>query len=266
MTILFRPHMVGALMTCPVSMDMNLLNAAEQAIYRKKNRSDEEKLMVEEFWDRGLSKGAKTELTNIAKGVLYGFKKEVSSKEMDKGILCEQDSIDLYNRVNFTRYTKNTERITNDILSGEPDIWVPKVKTIDTKTSWSLDTFPVLSADCHDAMYEWQGRAYMLLADVLEHEVAFCMVSTPDDLIPRWEQVELHKVSHIDPALRITRIIYKRDVAKENKLIRKCRDAQKYIKEVTDMIYADHDLLEGVVPATPAPAIVADWKQEFINA
>lgn len=245
MTILFRPHMVGALMTCPVSMDMNLLTEAERTIYRKKSRSDEEKLQVEEFWERGLSQGAKTALTTIAKQVLYGFKKEIGGKELDKGIQCEQDSIDLYNRVHFTRHTKNAERISNDILTGEPDIWVPGVRTIDTKTSWNLDTFPVLSRDCHDSIYEWQGRAYMLLTDVLEHEVAFCMVSTPDELIPRWEQVELHKVDHLDPALRVTKIVYKRDAKLEAKLIRKCRDAQKYIKEVTDMIYADHDLMES---------------------
>lgn len=240
----FRPHMVGALMTCPVSMDMSLLSEVEQAIYRKKNRTDEEKLQVEEFWERGLSKGAKTELTKIAKQVLYGFQVKATSKEMDKGVLCEQDSIDLYNRVHFTRHVKNQERVQNDILSGECDIWVPKERTIDTKTCWSLDTFPVLSVDCHDAMYEWQGRSYMLLYDVPEHEVAFCMVSTPDELIPRWEQVELHKVDHIDPALRITKITYKRDAKLEAKLIRKCKEAQKFLAEVTDMILADHDLIE----------------------
>lgn len=268
MTILFRPHMVGVLMTCPVSMDMSLLSDVEQAIYRKKTRSDEEKLQVEEFWDRGLSKGAKTALTDIAKQVLYGFKVEVSSKEMEKGILCEQDSINLLNLVDFARYKKNEVRLQNDILSGECDIWVPGVKTIDTKTSWSLDTFPVLSSDCHDATYEWQGRAYQLLYDVPLHEVAFCMVDTPDDLIPRWEQAELHKVSHIDPALRITRIAYKRDAKLENKLIRKCRDGQRFLKEVTDLILSEHDLIDRIEMAAPAPPpapAVPDWKQEFIK-
>lgn len=263
MTILFRPHMVGALMTCPVSMDMNLLTEVERAIYRKKSRSDEEKLQVEEFWERGLSKGAKTALTDIAKQALYGFKVEISSKEMEKGIACENDSIALLNQVDFARYKKNEVRLQNEILTGECDIWAPKVKTIDTKTSWSLATFPVLSSDCHDSIYEWQGRSYMMLYDVPAHEVAFCMVSTPDDLIPRWEQAELHKVDHIDPALRVTRIRYERDAKLEAKLIRKCREGQRFLKEVADLILSEHEMMDRIEIAKPTAPAVPSWKQEF---
>lgn len=238
--IRFRPHSVGLLMTDPVSMDMSLLNEDEQAIYRKKTRTDEEKAMVEEFWSRGLSKGAKTALVAEAKELIFGYRKRITSKEMEKGLSCEQASIDLYNRVHFTRHEKHSGRVNNDILTGECDIWVPGEATKDIKTSWSLDTFPVISADCHDSMYEWQGRAYMQLYDTPQHEVAFCMVSTPDDLIPRWEQVELHKVDHIDPALRVTRIIYKRDAALEAKLVRKCKAAQVYLEELIERIGAEH--------------------------
>lgn len=261
MTFRFRPHSVGALMTTPVSMDLSLLTADEQAVYRKKSRTDPEKLMVEEFWERGLSKGAKSAVTDYAKEIAYAYRKHVTSKEMDKGIQCEQASIDLYNMVHFTRYEKHVGRVENDILSGECDILVPKKKTIDIKTSWNLDTFPVLSADCHDSMYEFQGRAYMLLYDTQEHEVAFCLTDTPDELIPRWEQQELHKVSHLDPQLRVTKIVYKRDAKLENKLIRKCKEAQKYLEEVMERIYADHDLIAKTEVAAPA---VPDWKSEFL--
>lgn len=238
--ILFRPHAVGALMTDPVSMDLSLLTPDEQAIYKKKVRTDEEKAMVEEFWSRGLSNGAKTALTTFAKEIIYRYHKSVDSKEMDKGIQCEQDSIDLYNRVFFTRHTKHAGRVENDILSGECDIWIPGEATKDIKTSWSLDTFPALSSDCHDAMYEWQGRAYMQLYDVPQHEVAFCLVSTPDDLIPRWEQTDLHKVDHIDPAMRVTRIVYKRCPVLEQKMITKCKAAQAYLTELVERIRAEH--------------------------
>lgn len=238
--IRFRPHSVGALMTDPATMDLSLLTEAECEIYAKKKRTDEEKLLVEEFWTRGLSKGAKTALTDYAKEMLYGYSKQVKSKEMEKGIQCEPHSIDLYNRVHFTRHEKHEGRVSNDILTGECDIYVPGKATKDIKTSWNLDTFPVTSADCHDPMYEWQGRAYMLLYDVPQHEVAFCMVSTPDDLIPRWEQYDLHKVDHIDPALRVTRIVYKRDVKLENRLIAKCKAAQQYLAELVERIKSEH--------------------------
>lgn len=236
----FRPHSVGALMTDPVSMNMALLNEAEQAIYRKKTRTDEEKAQVEEFWSRGLSKGAQTALTQYAKEMLYGYHKVVTSKEMDKGIQCEQDSIDLLNMVYMTRYTKHEGRVADEILTGECDILVPKVRTRDIKTAWNLDTFPVISTDCHDAMYEWQGRAYMHLYDTLEHTVDFCLVSTPDDLIPRWEPVELHKVDHIHPAMRVTSITYKRDAKLEDKMIRKCKTAQQFLGELVERIRTEH--------------------------
>lgn len=239
--ILFRPHSIGALMTDPVSMDLSLLTEAEQVIYRKKNRTDEEKAQIEEFWSRGLSKGAKTALTQYAKEMLYQYEKQVTSKEMDKGIACEPDSIALLNMVQFARYQKHEGRRKTDLLSGECDIYVPGARTIDVKTSWSLDTFPVLSSDCHDPMYEWQGRAYMHLYDVPEHEVAFCLVNTPEHLIPRWESQDLHRVEHIDPALRITKIVYKRDAALEAKMLAKCRAAQKYMAELINRILSDHD-------------------------
>lgn len=239
--IRLRPHAVGALMTDPQAMDMTLLTEIEQAIYRKKSRTDEEKTQVEEFWTRGLSKGAKTAVIQFAKEYVYEYKKQVSSKEMEKGLSCEGNSIDLYNRVHFTRYTKHEGRVSNDILTGECDIYVPGVRTIDIKTSWNLDTFPVLSSDCHDPMYEWQGRAYMQLYDVPEHQVAFCLVNTPEDLIPRWEQVELHKVEHLPPNMRVTKITYQRDAALEAKLVRKCQQAQKFMSEVVGMILSEHE-------------------------
>lgn len=238
--IRFRPHSVGALMTDPATMDLSLLTEDEQAIYSKKNRTEAEKVLVEEFWARGLSKGAKSALMADAKEMLYGYTKKVSSKEMDKGNQCEQDSINLYNKVHMTRHVKHEGRVKTDLLSGECDILVPKVATIDIKTSWSLDTFPAISDDCHDAMYEWQGRAYMHLYDTQQHTVAFCMVSTPDDLIPRWEQTDLHKVDHIHPAMRVTTITYRRDARLEQKMLAKCRAAQQYLTELVERIREEH--------------------------
>lgn len=240
--ICFRPHMVGSLMTDPVSMDLSLLNEDEQAIYRKKNRTDAEKAMVEEFWSRGLSKGAKTAITSYAKEFLYGVRKIPTSKEMDKGTQCEPDSIELLNQVLFARYQKHEGRVQDDILTGECDILVPGVETLDVKTSWNLDTFPIISDDCHDSMYEWQGRAYMRLYGVKKHTVAFCLVSTPDDLIPRWEQVDLHKVDHIDPMMRVTKITYHHDEALEQKMVIKCKAAQHYLVQLVERIRAEHNM------------------------
>ena len=49
-----------------------------------------------------LSKGAQRRTSpGLAKEVVYGYREEISSKPMEKGTRCEQDSIDLYNSVLF---------------------------------------------------------------------------------------------------------------------------------------------------------------------
>ncbi|CDY76145.1 hypothetical protein BGLT_05218 [Caballeronia glathei] len=157
---------------------------------------------------------------------------------MDKGIIVENTSIALLNDVLFTSYTKNTERKTNDWLTGECDIDTGS-KIIDIKSSWSLPTFPTTIRAGRDKDYEWQLRGYMLLWDRDEAEIAYCMVTTPDELI-RFEPTEIHYVDHIDPALRVTRVPYQRDRALEEKIKQKVEAARAYFDEVVELIATEH--------------------------
>jgi len=183
-----------------------------------------------------LSKGAKTYLTGLAKEVVYGYREEISSKAMEKGTRCEQDSIDLYNSVLFESLTKNTERRSNDCITGEPDL-IGKDFGVDIKTAWSLCTFPALPDDMPD--YEWQARGYMCLFDLPRWDIAYCMIDTPDDLIG-YEQYGIHKVSEIDPHLRVTVVSFHRDADKEARMLEKARAAQLYITETIQRIKDIH--------------------------
>lgn len=185
-----------------------------------------------------LSVGAKTYIDELASEFVYGFKKMVSSKEMDKGIIVENASIALLNEVLFTSYVKNTERRDNDWLTGECDIFTGS-RIHDIKSSWSLATFPATVRAGRDKDYEWQLRGYMMLWDVDESEIDYCMVTTPDELI-RFEQTELHYVDHIDPALRVTRVPYSRDKALEDKIKEKVEAARRYFDEVVETIAVEH--------------------------
>lgn len=188
--------------------------------------------------DEPLSVGAKTELESIAKQLVYGYSKQVSSKQMEKGILVEDQSIELYNSVFFTNYKKNTERRTNGWVTGECDIFTG-TKVIDIKSPWSLDTFPALSATGTDKDYEWQLRAYMWLWEVQEAEIAYCLISTPPELIG-YESEELHYVEEIDPTLRITRVQYKRDEALEERIRFKVDAANAYLQILVKQIADEH--------------------------
>jgi hypothetical protein len=189
-----------------------------------------------------LSVGAMTYCRQLAKEFVYGYRAEPSSKYMEKGTICEQQSIELYNEVFFTNLTKNPQRRKNEWLTGECDIDTG-TKIIDIKTAWSLDTFPAVNADVHDTDYEWQGRAYMMLWDRPVFELAYCMVSTPLELIG-WEDESAHIVDHIDPALRVTAIQYDRDSEKEELIKIKVDAARAYINKIFDQIAEDHS---GVV-------------------
>lgn len=185
-----------------------------------------------------LSVGAKTYVTKLAKEMVYGYDERISSKYMDKGIRVEDASIDLYNAVMLASYAKNTERRTNDWLTGEADI-VATHKIIDIKSSWSLTTFPVLAEQGEDKGYEWQLRAYMMLWEKPYAEIAYCLVSTPDDLIG-WEAPSLHQVDHINRELRVTVVPYERDLVLEEKIKVKVEAARLYYDEMVREIANQH--------------------------
>lgn len=237
----FRCSSLGLIMANAQSVDEQYVTDEIAAIQRKTKRSDEEKALLQEAKDKSLSAGAKTYIESMAKEELYGFKEIISGKYLEKGIIVEDESIRLYNSVFFTDYVKNTERRTNEWITGECDIIIPGVAGIDIKSAWSLATFPATSAAAHDTLYEWQCRGYQMLWDVPLWEVAYCMVNTPDELI-KYEQESLHYVDHIDEALRVTIIKYERDMELEAKIIAKVKAARQYFDQITAQIKRDHNL------------------------
>lgn len=186
-----------------------------------------------------LSEGAKTYLNKLAKESVYQFREQINTKPVQKGNICEGDSIALFNSVFFTDYEKNTVRIETDLMSGEADIVGDDV-IIDIKTAWSLATFPATPDDAHSDLYEYQLRAYMHLYDKPRAELAYCLVSTPDDLC-KWEQPELHCVDHYPASMRVTIWKCDRDLEIESRILEKCKKAQEYLAEQILRIKQSHN-------------------------
>lgn len=181
----------------------------------------------------GLSESAKKVVEDEIRALYFGVREKISNKFMQKGIDCEQQSIDLLNNVEFRLskpYTKNTERRSNDWITGECDIYDPDTKLIrDIKTSWSLATFPLFATNADD--YEWQMRGYMMLWDCDTAIVDYCLVDTPEHLIG-YEQRELHIVSHIDHAKRVKSFVYHRDLEKEERIKNRCEQLKEYYSKL----------------------------------
>lgn len=187
-----------------------------------------------------LSAGARTHIRELAAQAIFGVDFEFSSKETEKGILVEQDSIDLVNRVRGLSLVKNTERRTVRGLTGEPDcIDFAKRKGHDIKSSWSLKSFPLTEEEAEDKAYDWQARAYMALFDVDEYEINFCMVDTPEHLC-KYEPPQMHLVGHLPEHHRITTVHILRQDAKERAIFERIAAAKEHFLEVVDGFHRSH--------------------------
>jgi len=154
-----------------------------------------------------LSETAKSEIRRIAKEQFFGFSSSIITKPMLKGKDWEEESIALVNQVRGTFYVKNKERFENEFLTGEPDIILDNM-IIDIKTPWSLETFPATPGEGINKDYEWQLMGYCWLLNKSHAELIYCMIDTDDTLLNDWDNRFIHKVSHIDPAKRITVLRY----------------------------------------------------------
>lgn len=241
--LIMRASSMHAIMGEAKSIDPVLLDDATSVIARKLKKTDQDMALLRPLRDMTLSDGAKTYIEALAKEFVYEFEERIESKYLAKGIQCEDAAIQLYNDQFFTNHVKHTGRVTDEWFTGECDILVPDVKIIDIKNAWSLPTFPATVEQLQDITkksgYDWQGRVYMRLYDVPQFEVAYCMVSTPDD-VRRHEQESIHQIDHIDPALRITRWTIARDLKIEARMVAKVKAARGYFQQQIEQIAIDH--------------------------
>lgn len=112
----------------------------------------------------------------------YGYYEEVSSPEMMKGLLCEQDSMELVQKVLGGEFrTAYGQRLQNEYIIGTPDIVLESEGVIeDIKTSWSLKTF--FNAELKSEYYA-QGQGYMELKKFKKYRLIYCLVPTPANLL-----------------------------------------------------------------------------------
>lgn len=183
-----------------------------------------------------LSETAKSYIKEVAFLDFFGIQKEVSTKQMAKGIEQEDESISLLNLVSFEDYKKNEKHFDNGWLTGTPDIIGDDV-IIDIKTAWSLETFPMLKDEMDKYVskgkYEWQVRGYMMLTESNRAMVVSCMVDTPDDLLSDWDDELIHKVDYIQPNKRVSYSdVFERDYDIEKLIKDRYNHANEYYKSI----------------------------------
>lgn len=195
-----------------------------------------------------LSETCITEIETWMKEKLYGNYHGFSSKYTTKGILCEDDSIDFAAKYyGWGDVKKNTERKTNEFITGECDIFMPNLVD-DIKSCWSEKTFPLFNRDIPIDGYGYQGLGYMALWEVPKFQLTYTLMDAPDTLVDQearrkqyelgldevdfelWQEVKGKMTfSHLPDELRIKSYYIDFDKDLLDKVYSKIEDIRKYI-------------------------------------
>jgi hypothetical protein len=140
----------------------------------------------------------------------YGRVREIQTKQMIKGTLSEEESIDLFSVLEKTPYNKNTMRLSNEYITGCPDLFdtddiIGCNEIIDIKSCWDIFTFLSNIEEPENSLYYWQLQGYMALTRAKIGTVAYCLVNTPDSLIEgeKWNLLrKMDVATEEDPAFK----------------------------------------------------------------
>lgn len=128
-----------------------------------------------------LTDGAKTYLLDCFIGEVYGIRKDIQSKYLEKGKYCEQDGITLLQNTLYVGklLVKNDQRISNDFIHGEHDT-LKDGKVWDIKNAFDLFTFGKADLTWN---YRWQLLGYCWLLKVEKGGLFYCVNNMPEHLL-----------------------------------------------------------------------------------
>jgi hypothetical protein len=265
--LIVRCSSIGRLMAKPENADIDAeyMTPELAGIIAKTKRTDEEKSVLDEARRKSLSAGGKTHVRELVREAVYGFEPaEIATRPILKGRAVEEQCIAMLARLTGRPLVKNTERRNNGLISGECDIWDAEPRHgRDIKAPYSMETMPIVLADCYDSGYEWQMQGYEILWDAETWSVDYTLVSTPEEFIG-FEPLDLHIVDHIPERLRWTTWTVHRDRKLESLIMDKVLAARRYYREVMNEFDRTHSgaKVEATKPPS-APAVAID--PETIN-
>jgi len=105
-----------------------------------------------------LPSGAKTHLDDVFRSQFWKRRRHLTNKYLEKGLLCEQDILDIASKMDNDFYLKNDEHDENDYIQGSWDNYAVKVR--DAKANYDLKTFD--EAELSN-LYSWQIKGYSFI-------------------------------------------------------------------------------------------------------
>lgn len=115
----------------------------------------------------------------------FGVRKSFWSKETNKGLECEIESINFFvKEYDLFGAKKNDIRFENDSFVGTPDLIFNGV-VYDIKTSWSLFTYPMFDdpAVIPTKDYMYQLQAYLDLTGLKKAQLVYVLTNATEEMI-----------------------------------------------------------------------------------
>jgi hypothetical protein len=176
-----------------------------------------------------LSQTTKTFIKEWAIERIYGYRKQISSKYLSKGIEMEDEAIDkAIQWLDLGFQVKNEEFFENDYFCGTPDLIIDGV-VYDIKCSWSWETFPLLEENIPTDGYETQLQVYMDLLGLKKSKLVYVLLNTPSDFYNQEITYD-----HLDIRYRIKTYDIEYDELLIEKLKQRVIDSRIYLKNTLE--------------------------------
>jgi len=200
-----------------------------------------------------LGETAKAKLLDIWIHKTYGRTKNITNQYMEKGVMCEEDSMDLYAIVKKQMFVKNVETFRNDYLVGTPDI-ITDTEVIDLKTSFDIHTFYGTMIKSVNKTYFYQLQAYMDLTGKDSAKLVYVLVNTPEKLIEDAKKKAYWRLGVIDMETDLAYL----DACKEIEMNSIFDDIPREKRYIEFEIARDQEAIDSVKNRVPI------WR-EFLN-
>jgi hypothetical protein len=130
-----------------------------------------------------LSETTKTYAKEWLTEQIYGFRKEIKSKYLYKGLVLEDEAIDkAIEWLDLPFAIKNEQHFENDFIKGTPDLIVDGV-VYDIKCSWDAYTFPIFENEIPNKDYFYQLQCYMHLTGCTKAVLTYVLLNTPEEVV-----------------------------------------------------------------------------------
>jgi hypothetical protein len=184
----FRCHRLGDIMTnlpgLTATEEKKMITLAKRKVDAKSGNAkpltdlmeaDLKELIAKKDKPDSLPTGAKSYLDEVFDEVFWRRKRILSNKYLDKGLMNEQDVLELHSKIDGTYYGKNATFFSNDYIEGTPDNILSEIVR-DAKANYDLESFRKAHLNTG---YLYQLKGYMWLTGCKNAQLMYGLVNNP---------------------------------------------------------------------------------------